>query len=87
MSLLLYAILRLLSSGLSISFSTQPKQLAMDRQEDDIVIRGEPVSDAIEEEEVDVSLRDSRSTVQLPQQGVPSGETTHFVHNEAHHGF
>ena len=76
MSLLLYAILRLLSSGLSISFSTQPKQLAMDRQEDDIVIRGESVSDAIEEEEVDLSLRDSRSTVQLPQQGIPSGETT-----------
>ena len=47
----------------------------MDCTEDDILIRRGPDS-AVEDEEVDVSLRDSRSTVQLPQQGVASGETT-----------
>ena len=40
------------------------------------MVQAGPDSVAVEDEEVDVSLRDSRSTVQLPQQGVFSGETT-----------
>ena len=47
----------------------------MDRTEEDILTR-RGTDSAVEDEEVDVSLRDSRSTVQLPQQAVASGETS-----------
>ena len=47
----------------------------MDRTEEDILIR-RVTDSAVEGKEVDVSLGDLKSTVQMPQQAVASGETT-----------
>ena len=77
-SLLLYALLRLLLLRCIYQLFNTTYTIAMDRLEEDIVIR---VDSAVEDEEVDLSLRDSRSTVKLPQEVFNSGDTSTIAPN------